>query len=64
MRPAADRPYQDAARETSRPSHAFPGGDHEIVVGRVRHVESNGDGAAPLPFRRGRYTSIEGQFPG
>ena len=37
--------------------HAFPGGDHEIVIGRVRHVESNGDGAAPLIFWRGRYTS-------
>ncbi len=37
----------------------FPGGDHEIVVGRVRHVETNGDGATPLLFWRGKYASIE-----
>jgi flavin reductase (DIM6/NTAB) family NADH-FMN oxidoreductase RutF len=43
--------------------HAFPGGDHEIVIGRVRHVESNGDGTVPLIFWRGRYTSIDGQKP-
>jgi flavin reductase (DIM6/NTAB) family NADH-FMN oxidoreductase RutF len=43
--------------------HSFPGGDHEIVVGRVRHVESHGDGATPLLFWRGEYTSIEGQIP-
>ena len=43
--------------------HSFPGGDHEIVIGRVRHVESNGDGATPLLFWRGRYTSIEGSIP-
>jgi 3-hydroxy-9,10-secoandrosta-1,3,5(10)-triene-9,17-dione monooxygenase reductase component len=36
----------------------FPGGDHEIVVGRVRHVETNGDGATPLLFFRGKYASI------
>jgi 3-hydroxy-9,10-secoandrosta-1,3,5(10)-triene-9,17-dione monooxygenase reductase component len=43
--------------------HSFPGGDHEIVIGRVRHVESNGDGAIPLLFWRGQYTSIDGQMP-
>ena len=43
--------------------HSFPGGDHEIVIGRVRHVESNGGGATPLLFWRGRYTSIEGSIP-
>ena len=43
--------------------HSFPGGDHEIVIGRVRHVEANGDGATPLLFWRGRYTSIEGSIP-
>jgi flavin reductase (DIM6/NTAB) family NADH-FMN oxidoreductase RutF len=42
--------------------HSFPGGDHEIVIGRVRHVESNGDGATPLLFWRGKYTSIDGQI--
>lgn len=42
--------------------HSFPGGDHEIVIGRVRHVESNGDGATPLLFWRGEYTSIDGQM--
>jgi 3-hydroxy-9,10-secoandrosta-1,3,5(10)-triene-9,17-dione monooxygenase reductase component len=42
--------------------HSFPGGDHEIVIGRVRHVETNGEGASPLLFWRGQY--MEGQFPG
>ncbi len=43
--------------------HALPGGDHEIVIGRVRHVEPNGAGAAPLLFWRGTYTSTGGQIP-
>lgn len=43
---------------------AFPGGDHEIVIGRVRHVEASGDGAAPLHFWRGRYASAGGQITG
>jgi len=43
--------------------HALPGGDHEIVSGRVRPVEANGGGAASLLFRRGTYTSIGGQIP-
>ena len=43
--------------------HSLPGGDHEIVIGRVHHVESNGDGATPLLFWRGEYASIEGQVP-
>jgi flavin reductase (DIM6/NTAB) family NADH-FMN oxidoreductase RutF len=43
--------------------HSLPGGDHEIIVGRVQHVETNGEGAAPLVFWRGRYASIEGQIP-
>jgi flavin reductase (DIM6/NTAB) family NADH-FMN oxidoreductase RutF len=38
--------------------HSFPGGDHEIVIGRVRHVETSGDGATPLLFFRGKYASI------
>jgi len=42
--------------------HSFPGGDHEIIVGRVRHIETNGDRcASPLLFWRGDYASIEGQ---
>jgi flavin reductase (DIM6/NTAB) family NADH-FMN oxidoreductase RutF len=43
--------------------HSLPGGDHEIVIGRVRHLEMSGDGMAPLVFWRGRYTSIEQQVP-
>jgi len=43
--------------------HALPGGDHEIIVGRVRHVETNTDGAAPLVFWRGGYTSLDGGLP-
>jgi len=39
--------------------HALPGGDHEIVIGRVRHVETSGEDATPLLFWRGKYTSIE-----
>ena len=43
--------------------HTLPGGDHEIVIGRVRHVETNGDGATPLLFWRGEYITLEGQIP-
>ena len=39
--------------------HRLPGGDHEIIVGRVRHVEtSGGSGATPLVFWRGDYASL------
>ena len=38
--------------------HSYPGGDHEIVVGRVREVETSGDGAQPLLFFRGGYDSL------
>jgi flavin reductase (DIM6/NTAB) family NADH-FMN oxidoreductase RutF len=37
--------------------HSLPGGDHEIIVGRVRHVETGGHGA-PLVFWRGGYASL------
>lgn len=40
--------------------HSFPGGDHEIIIGRVRHVKTNGEDATPLIFWRGEYASIEG----
>jgi flavin reductase (DIM6/NTAB) family NADH-FMN oxidoreductase RutF len=42
---------------------SFPGGDHEIIIGRVQHVETNAEGATPLLFWRGGYTSIDGQVP-
>jgi flavin reductase (DIM6/NTAB) family NADH-FMN oxidoreductase RutF len=42
--------------------HSLPGGDHEIVIGRVRHVETSSEGASPLLFWRGKY--MEGQLPG
>ena len=32
--------------------------DHEIIVGRVEHVQTSGDGARPLVFWRGRYASL------
>ena len=35
--------------------HQLEGGDHEIIVGRVREVETSGDDAEPLIFWRGRY---------
>ena len=38
--------------------HALPGGDHEIVVGRVRHVETSASPAAPLVYFRGGYASL------
>jgi flavin reductase (DIM6/NTAB) family NADH-FMN oxidoreductase RutF len=44
--------------------HALPGGDHEIIIGRVRHAGVSGEGASPLLFWRGEYTSIDGQVPG
>jgi flavin reductase (DIM6/NTAB) family NADH-FMN oxidoreductase RutF len=33
----------------------FPGGDHEIVVGRVREVETADESAAPLLYWQGTY---------
>ena len=33
----------------------FPGGDHEIVVGRVCEVETAGESAAPLLYWQGTY---------
>jgi flavin reductase (DIM6/NTAB) family NADH-FMN oxidoreductase RutF len=39
--------------------HCFPGGDHEIVIGRVRDVETSSDNeAAPLLYWRGGYSSL------
>jgi flavin reductase (DIM6/NTAB) family NADH-FMN oxidoreductase RutF len=38
--------------------HRLPGGDHEIVVGRVHDVETAGDGTAPLLYWRGSYASL------
>jgi 3-hydroxy-9,10-secoandrosta-1,3,5(10)-triene-9,17-dione monooxygenase reductase component len=39
--------------------HCLPGGDHEIVIGRVREVETSGDDeAVPLLFWRGGYSSL------
>ena len=38
--------------------HRLPGGDHEIVVGRVREVETTGDDVAPLLYWRGAYASL------
>ncbi len=38
--------------------HHLPGGDHEIVVGRVREVETGDGTVAPLVFWRGSYTSL------
>jgi 3-hydroxy-9,10-secoandrosta-1,3,5(10)-triene-9,17-dione monooxygenase reductase component len=39
----------------------LPGGDHEIIVGRVREVETSGMNAAPLLFWRGGYGSLLGE---
>jgi flavin reductase (DIM6/NTAB) family NADH-FMN oxidoreductase RutF len=40
--------------------HRLPGGDHEIVIGRVRDAHAGDAGAAPLLFWRGRYASLAG----
>lgn len=36
----------------------FDGGDHEIVIGRVRHVDIQDDGEPPLLHWRGRYVRL------
>jgi len=38
--------------------NSLPGGDHEIVIGRVHDVEVSYDGAAPLLYWRGSYLSL------
>ena len=38
--------------------HILPGGDHQIVVGRVQHAETH-DGVSPLLFWRGQYVHLE-----
>jgi flavin reductase (DIM6/NTAB) family NADH-FMN oxidoreductase RutF len=40
--------------------NSVPGGDHEIVVGRVYDVETSSNDAAPLLYWRGGYTSLGG----
>jgi 3-hydroxy-9,10-secoandrosta-1,3,5(10)-triene-9,17-dione monooxygenase reductase component len=40
--------------------HRLLGGDHEIVVGRVRDIQAGEAEAAPLLFWRGRYASLGG----
>ena len=39
--------------------YRLPGGDHEIVVGRVRDVEMAADGTAPLLYWRGGYAALD-----
>ncbi len=41
--------------------HALPGGDHEIIVGRVRHAETSANPQGPLVFFRGTYASLTGE---
>jgi flavin reductase (DIM6/NTAB) family NADH-FMN oxidoreductase RutF len=38
--------------------HRLPGGDHEIVIGRVRHIQTSASQDAPLVWFRGGYTSL------
>jgi flavin reductase (DIM6/NTAB) family NADH-FMN oxidoreductase RutF len=38
--------------------HALPGGDHEIIVGRVRHAETSVNPNGPLVFFRGNYAAL------
>ena len=40
--------------------YRLPGGDHEIVIGRVREAETAGDGAEPLLCWRGGYAALSG----
>jgi flavin reductase (DIM6/NTAB) family NADH-FMN oxidoreductase RutF len=39
--------------------HQLPGGDHEIVVGRVRHAQTYPDAGTPLIFYRGSYLPLD-----
>jgi flavin reductase (DIM6/NTAB) family NADH-FMN oxidoreductase RutF len=39
--------------------HSLPGGDHEIVVGRVRDAEASGGDVAPLVYWLGSYASLQ-----
>jgi flavin reductase (DIM6/NTAB) family NADH-FMN oxidoreductase RutF len=55
-----DSPLLDgvlAALECTVEHHVL-GGDHEIVIGRVRYVETDGSDAAPLLYWRGSYASL------
>ena len=38
--------------------HSLPGGDHEIIVGRVRHAETSANPNGPLVFFRGNYAAL------
>jgi flavin reductase (DIM6/NTAB) family NADH-FMN oxidoreductase RutF len=38
--------------------HSLPGGDHEIIIGRVRHVETAPAPVAPLLYYRGSYAQL------
>ncbi len=38
--------------------YSLPGGDHEIVIGRIHDVETIGQDAAPLLYWRGTYVSL------
>ena len=40
--------------------YQVPGGDHEILVGRVRHAETAGTDAEPLLYWRGGYLGAVG----
>jgi flavin reductase (DIM6/NTAB) family NADH-FMN oxidoreductase RutF len=40
--------------------HCLPGGDHDIIVGRVRDVETSGGNAVPLVYWRGAYLPVGG----
>jgi flavin reductase (DIM6/NTAB) family NADH-FMN oxidoreductase RutF len=40
--------------------YRLPGGDHEIIVGRVRDVEVAQEGTAPLVYWRGDYAGLDG----
>lgn len=39
--------------------HSLPGGDHEIIIGRLRYAKASTDDASPLLFWRGSYTSLD-----
>jgi len=39
--------------------HSLPGGDHEIIIGRLRYAGTSAGEAAPLLFWRGSYRSID-----
>jgi 3-hydroxy-9,10-secoandrosta-1,3,5(10)-triene-9,17-dione monooxygenase reductase component len=42
-----------------RVDRVYPGGDHEIVIGRVVEIQLHDSTGAPLVFHRGTYATLQ-----